>query len=203
MATTAEVGLFQLVTETSSAANVRRIEALTGHAGIESFRSTAGEVRELAGILRVPEQEVVEAVRKLTQRVKELEKAPRESGREVVGGLAERATEVAGVRVVAEVTDGDARALREISNDVRQALGDNAVVVLGSAAEGRVHLVVNVSPAVVERGVKAGGVVGIAAQAVGGGGGGRDTMAQAGGRDPAKLPEAIAAARLAIERALS
>ena len=76
-------------------------------------------------------------------------------------------------------------------------------MVLGSAAEGRVHLVANVSPSMVERGVKAGDVVAIAADLVGGGGGGRDTMAQAGGRSPEKLPEAIAAARLAIERTLS
>jgi alanyl-tRNA synthetase len=69
--------------------------------------------------------------------------------------------------------------------------------------DGRVHLVAAVSPALVERGVKAGAVVKAAAQATGGGGGGRDTMAQAGGKDPAKLPDAIAAARAAIEAALA
>jgi len=201
---TAEVGLFQIVAEGSSASNVRRIEALTGPAGIESFRTRAAEVRELARILRVPENEVVGAVQKLTEKMKELERRPRESGRELIASLAEPADEIGGVPVVTEVVDvPDARALRELSNDVRQALGEAAVVVLGSAEEGRVHLVANVSPPLVERGVRAGEIVGVAAKVVGGGGGGRDTMAQAGGRSPDKLPEAIAAARLAIERALS
>ena len=77
-----------------------------------------------------------------------------------------------------------------------------AVVVLGTAVDGRVHLVANVAPAAVERGVKAGDVVRAAAEVAGGGGGGRDTMAQAGGRDPEKLPEALADGAAAIEQAL-
>jgi alanyl-tRNA synthetase len=85
---------------------------------------------------------------------------------------------------------------------VRQKLGD-AAVVLGVAADDRVQIVVNLAPSVVERGVKAGEIVKLAAQAVGGGGGGRDNLAQAGGRDPEKLPEALATARVAIERALA
>jgi alanyl-tRNA synthetase len=199
---TAEVGLFELVTETSSAANVRRIEAVTGPEGIAASRTRAAELRELARVLRVPEREVVDAVRKLTQRVKELERKPRESDREAAGGLVESAEEVGGVRIVAQIVDAtDAKALLELSDKVRQALGESAVV-LGCAVDGRVHLVVNVAPPVVERGVKAGEIVREAAQVVGGGGGGRDTMAQAGGRDPEKLPDAIAAARLAIERAV-
>jgi alanyl-tRNA synthetase len=204
VASTAEVGLFQIVTEASSAANVRRIEAVTGTEGIESSRSRTAELRELARILRVPEREIVPAVERLVEKVKGLERAPRETGRDLTRSLAERAVELGGARVVTEVVElPDARALRELSNDVRQALGENGVVVLGSTEDGRVHLVANVSPPLVERGVKAGEVVGVAARAVGGGGGGRDTMAQAGGRSPEKLPEAIAAARLAVERALA
>jgi alanyl-tRNA synthetase len=106
------------------------------------------------------------------------------------------------VPVVVQPVEGlEADGLRELSEAVRQKLGD-AAVVLGSASDGRVHLVANVAPAVVERGVKAGDVVRAAAQVAGGGGGGRDTMAQAGGRDPEKLPEALATARAEIERAL-
>ena len=202
VAHTAEVGLFELVTETSSAANVRRIEAVTGREGIWASRSRAQEMRELAAMLRVPEREVVDAVRKLTERVRELERKPRESNREAGAALVGAAEEVAGVRLVAQVAQApDAKALLALSDQVRQTLGES-VVVLGTAVEGRVHLVVNVAPEVVERGVKAGDVVREAAQVVGGGGGGRDTMAQAGGRDPEKLPDAIAAARLAVERVL-
>ena len=76
------------------------------------------------------------------------------------------------------------------------------MVVLGSEVDGRAHLVANVSPAVVERGVKAGEIVRAAAPVMGGGGGGRDTLAQAGGRDPEKLPDALATARAEIEKAL-
>ena len=150
------------------------------------------------------------AVRKLTDRVKELERQPRGSDRELAGSLVERAVETAGVRVVTEVVDvPDARLLRELSDRVRQALGDSAAVVLGGAAEGRVHLVANVSPSVVERGVKAGDVVRVAAEIVGGGGGGRDTMAQAGGalaREAARSDRCRAAgdrARSLVSRVLA
>jgi alanyl-tRNA synthetase len=202
VAHTAEIGLLELVTETSSAANVRRIEAVTGAEAVAATRARAQEMRELAAMLRVPEREVLDATRKLAERVKELERKPRESDREAAGALVESAEEVAGVRLVAQIVDStDAKALLELSDKVRQTLGESAVV-LGSAVDGRVHLVVNVAPPVVERGVRAGAIVREAAQVVGGGGGGRDTMAQAGGRDPEKLPDAIAAARIAIEQAL-
>ena len=85
---------------------------------------------------------------------------------------------------------------------LKARLGD-AAIVLGAADDGKVHFVASVAPALVARGVKAGAVVKAAAQVAGGGGGGRDTMARAGGRDPGKLDEAIAAARAAIEAALA
>jgi alanyl-tRNA synthetase len=95
----------------------------------------------------------------------------------------------------------DGKALLEVADRLRAKLGD-AAVVLGTTSEGRVDLVALVSPSLVERGVRAGEIVKVAAAAVGGGGGGRDTLARAGGRDPEKLPEAITAARQAIEAAL-
>ena len=103
--------------------------------------------------------------------------------------------------LVKALPDTDPSALRDISDTVRQKLGD-AVVMLGSASDGRVHLVANVAPSVVERGVKAGDLVRAAAPIVGGGGGGRDTLAQAGGKQPEKLEEALQVAATEIERAL-
>jgi alanyl-tRNA synthetase len=94
------------------------------------------------------------------------------------------------------------KALLDVADRLRAKLGD-AAIVLGSASDGKVDLVAVVSPSLVERGVRAGEVVKVAAAVVGGGGGGRDTLARAGGRDPEKLPEAIAAARQAIEAALT
>jgi alanyl-tRNA synthetase len=204
VAATSELGLFHLTTETSSASNVRRIEAITGPAGAELFRERSEQLREIAAMLKVPEHEAVRAVERLSERVKELQKqSSRGPDRGTADGLVGSADEVAGVRVVVQaVSAPDAKALLELSDAVRQRLGE-AAVVLGTAVDGRVHLVANVAPAVVERGVKAGDVVRAAAKVAGGGGGGRDTMAQAGGRDPEMLPEALATARAEIEKALA
>ena len=98
-----------------------------------------------------------------------------------------------------EVADG--QALLELVDRLKGKLGD-AAIVLGSAGDGRVDLVASVAPALVERGVRAGEIIKIAAREVGGGGGGRDTLARAGGRDPEQLAAAISAARVAIEAAL-
>jgi alanyl-tRNA synthetase len=203
VSTTAEVGLFHLTAETSSAANVRRIEAVTGPAGLDLFRRRTEELRAIASLLRVPEDQVVSAVEKLQDQIRELRKRPAERDRGLAEGLVGRAEEIGGFRVVCEAVEvADQRELTDVSNQVRQRLGE-AAVVLGAAVDGRVHLVANFAPEVVERGLRAGDVVKLAAQAVGGGGGGRDTLAQAGGREPAKLPDALAAARVAIEAALA
>ncbi len=202
---TAEVGLFHVTQETSSAANVRRIEALTAAGGIEEFRRRTEAMRELAEILRVPEHDVVSAVRKMQESLKDAKKGRKRTGPdpEQAEALAGRAQEIAGVRVVTEIAEADdPRDLLALSDQLRQKLGDSAVV-LGAAANGRVHLVANFAPSVAERGLNAGDVIRVAAQIAGGGGGGRPTLAQAGGKEPDKLPEALAAARLEIEKHLS
>jgi alanyl-tRNA synthetase len=206
VATTAEVGLFHITTETSSASNVRRVEAVTGPASVDAFRAREHELREVASLLGVPEHEVVAAVTKLNERVQELSRrgreADRESAREVAEQLEATAFEVSGVRVVADVVDvADGKALLELSDRVRQSLGDSAVV-LGCAVDGSAQLVANFSDRAVERGLDAAEVVRAAATLVGGGGGGRPNMAQAGGRDPERLAEAVAAARTAMETGL-
>ncbi len=205
VASTAEIGLFHVTQETSSASNVRRIEALTAAGGIAEFRRRTQAMRELAGMLRVPEHEVVNAVRRMQASLKEATKGPKRAGadREQAEALAGRAEEVAGVRVLTEIADaGEPKALLALSDQLRQKLGDSAIV-LGAAADGRVHLVANFAPSVVERGLDAGDVIRVAAEIAGGGGGGRPTLAQAGGKDPEKLPEALAAARVAIEKKLA
>jgi alanyl-tRNA synthetase len=204
VAGTAELGLFHVTTETSSASNVRRIEAVTGPASAELFHERTRALREIAALLKVPEHEAVRAVERLNERLNELGR--RQAGRPergVADELVGRAADVGGARLVVEPAEApDAKALLELSDAVRQRLGD-AAVVLGTAVDGRVHLVANVAPSLVKRGVRAGDVVRAAAKVAGGGGGGRDTMAQAGGRDPDKLPEALATARAEIENALA
>jgi alanyl-tRNA synthetase len=201
-ASSAEVGLFHVLSETSSASNVRRIEAITGPESVHEFRRRDHELHELARMLRVTPNEVVNAVRKLQEQAKEAAKRPRGSDRELAESLAAKATEHGGINVLTEAVDvPDQKALMELSDRLKQSLGDSAVV-LGTAHDGRVHLIANFTPAAVERGAKAGDVVRVAATVAGGGGGGRDTMAQAGGRDPEKLPDAIAAARIELQKAL-
>ena len=201
---TGELGLFHLIDETSSASNVRRIEAITGpgqrRAVPRAHRHACASWRRCCACRRT---RCCVRSSASSERVRELERGggagpDRDTAERLVSG----ADEIGGARVVVEaVSAPDAKALLALSDAVRQKLGE-AAVVLGTAVDGRVHLVANVAPELVGRGVKAGDVVRAAAQVAGGGGGGRDTMAQAGGRDPEKLPEALATARAAIESAL-
>jgi alanyl-tRNA synthetase len=206
---TAEIGPFRIISETSSAANVRRIEAVSGPAAVELLREHDRQLGEIAAELRTRPRDAPAAVRALAQERKQLEKQLKQGGGAAAGAgaadvdaLAARAEELDGATVLsAAVPAHDAKALLEILDRVKGRL-PGAAILLGTAADGRVHLVASVAPELVERGVKAGAIVKLAAEIVGGGGGGRDTMAQAGGRDPGKLDEAIAQARTAIVDAL-
>jgi alanyl-tRNA synthetase len=202
---TAEIGLFKVLSESSSAANMRRIEALTGPAAVDLTRRHDRELAESARILRVPPERVAGAVSELRSRVRELERAARRGATEDavdVEQLAAAAIERDGARVLVTAVDAlDGKTLLEVADRLKNKLGD-AAIVLGSTGENRVDLVASVAPALVERGVRAGEIVKLAAAEVGGGGGGRDTLARAGGRDPAGLPRAFEAALAAIETAL-
>jgi alanyl-tRNA synthetase len=200
---TAEIGLFKIISEGSSASNVRRIEAVTGPEAVGLLRRHDDLLHEAADALRTQPERLPEAVAALRAEARAAAKAGAAAEGPDAATLAARAAQVDGAIVLAEVVEApDAKALMEIADRVKGKLGDAAAIVLGTAVEGRVHLVAAVTPALVERGVKAGEVVKVAARVAGGGGGGRDTMAQAGGRDPDKLPEAIEAAREAIVHAL-
>jgi alanyl-tRNA synthetase len=200
---TAEIGLFKITSEGSSASNVRRIEAVTGPEAVRLLRHHDDLLHQAADALRTQPERLPEAVAALRAEARAAAKAGAGVEGPDAAELAARAAQVDGAVVLAEVVDApDAKALMDIADRVKGKLGDSAAIVLGTAVEGRVHLVAAVTPALVQRGVRAGDVVKIAAQVTGGGGGGRDTMAQAGGRDPDKLPEAIEAARAAIVHAL-
>jgi alanyl-tRNA synthetase len=199
---TAEIGLFKVTTETSSAANVRRIEALTGPVAVELMRERDAALERLAKDLRTRPEQVEEAVAKLRETAKAGATAAPKPEVSLDDVLA-RADEVDGARtLVADVQAADEKQLLELLDRVKPKLGD-AAIVLGAPGDGRVMFVASVAPALVERGVKAGAIVKAAAEVAGGGGGGRDTMARAGGRDPEKLGDALEAARAAIADALS
>jgi alanyl-tRNA synthetase len=201
--TTAEIGVLKITTETSSAANVRRIEAITGPVAVGLLRDHDRVLAEAAAALRTTPDNVATAVADREAERRELAKKLREGASAAPAVSADAASEVAGVRVlVASAEFQDAKAMPDAADKLRGQLGDPSVVVLGTAVDGRVALLVSASPGAVERGVKAGAIVKAAAAVVGGGGGGRDTMAQAGGRDPEKLPEALETARKEIVEAL-
>ncbi len=200
---TAEIGLVKILTESSNAANVRRIEALTGPEAVRYMRRRDELVAHTAAALKTEPERLAERVAALQEQARKGAKAGAAPAVDAEA-LAGRAERVDGARVLTEIVPAtDPKALMDLGDRVKGKLGDDAAIVLGTALEGRVHLVVAVTPALVARGVKAGAVIKLAAQVAGGGGGGRDTVAQAGGRDPDKLPEALAAARASIEAELS
>ncbi len=201
----AEIALFKVLNESSSAANMRRIEAVTGPAAVELMRHHDRTLTESAKVLRVPPERVPEAVAELRSRARELERASRLTATEDaidVEQLAAGAVERDGARVLVATVDApDGKVLLDVADRLKNKLG-NAAIVLASTGENRVDLVASVSPSLVERGVRAGEIVKLAAAEVGGGGGGRDTLARAGGRDPAGLAKAFEVALEAIESAL-
>jgi alanyl-tRNA synthetase len=206
VANTAEVGIFKISSEGSSAANVRRVEAITGPVAIDFFREREAELRE-AGELLGNAQDPLAAASKAAARLKEAgageQKAQAVALGEEAKRLAAAADDVDGVKVVVSATElGDQKQLLDVANRVQSSLGGATALVLGGGDGDKVALVALASQEAVSKGLSAAALVREAAAVVGGGGGGRDDMAQAGGKDPAKLDEALAAARSAIEREL-
>ena len=201
---TAEIGVFRLLGETSSAANVRRIEALTGPAAVNLLRHHDRTLTSAARVMRTQPERVADEVSELRQRVRELERqGPRQTATVDLDQLLGAAQEHDGVQVlVSQVAAPDGKALLELLDRLKGRLGD-AAIVLASPGEDRVDLVASVAPAAVQRGLRAGEIVQAAAAVMGGGGGGRDTLARAGAKEVEKLPEALAQARSAIEASLA
>jgi len=199
---TAEIGAFVITTETSSAANVRRIEAVTGPVAVETLRRHDRQLDAAAAALRTAPDNVAAVAAAREQERRRLLKGARTAA--PVDDRVGEVVELDGLRAVFELRDVDSpKALPDLADRMKNQLGDPAVVVLGAGGEGRASLLVAATQGAVQRGVKAGEIVKVAARVVGGGGGGRDTMAQAGGREPEKLPDALAAARAEIERVLA
>jgi alanyl-tRNA synthetase len=204
VANTAEVGIFKIASEGSSAANVRRIEALSGPAAIDWFREREERLREVGDLLGSP-QDPLSGARRAAERLREAgegaEQAQKQLASEEAERLAGEATDANGVKLVASQAPlADQKQLLDLANRVQSKLSGDSAIVLGGAEGSKVALVVLISKGALERGLSAAEIVREAAPIVGGGGGGRDDMAQAGGQDPAKLDEALAAARAAIER---
>jgi len=211
VANTAEVGIFKITSEGSSAANVRRVEAITGPAAIDWFREREAQLQEAGELLGNP-QDPVAAARRAAEQLKKASAGAEKAQREQLGGeadeLAGRAVDLPGggrivAAAVAATLQANPKQLLDLANRVQSKLGQPSVVVLGSEFGGKAGLVALVSKDAVERGASAGSIIREIAPIVGGGGGGRDDMAQAGGKDPSKLAAALAAASAAVERDLA
>ncbi|MBN1607340.1 MAG: alanine--tRNA ligase, partial [Polyangiaceae bacterium] len=196
---TGEIGLFKILSEQGIAAGVRRIVGITGHAALEHLRSVERTLARASEVLKATPSSLVERVEKLALHERALEKQVEELERRLMlgggaGGLEAilgRAREVGGVKTLGVRTDvADRAALRELAEQLRDKLGDS-VVLVGSERDGKAQLVLTVSKALTGR-LRAGELIRDIAAMVGGSGGGRPDMAQAGGTDASRLDEAIA-----------
>jgi alanyl-tRNA synthetase len=205
----AEIGVFRLISETSSAANVRRIEAVTGPAAVALLREHDRAAVDAARELRVQPGGLAEEARSVREQLRQLEKSAAKAAKAGDAPNLDLETLLAHAEsfgelkvLVSPVAGVGSGALAGLAEQLKSKLGD-AAVVLAEAGEGKVDLVAAVAPALIERGVKAGEIVKLAAAEVGGGGGGRDGAARAGGRDVSKLDAALTVARAAISAKLS
>ncbi|MCK8516464.1 alanine--tRNA ligase [Methylonatrum kenyense] len=195
VARTGEIGLCKLVSETGVAAGVRRIEALTGDAALDWVDQQVASLERLAGLLKARPEMLEERVSQLLERgrgtERELDRLQQKLAAQAGGDLADSAVEVGDIKVVATVIDGgDARRLRDMVDQLKARL-TRAAIVLGTVEGGKVRLVAGVTDDLTDR-IKAGEMINAVASQVGGKGGGRADMAQAGGSAPEALAAAIA-----------
>src|SRR5690606_13031206 len=191
-----DIGLFKIVSEGGVAAGVRRIEAVTGEGAYEYVAQSERVLREVAGMLKASREDVEEKVRQALERQRRLEKEIATLKSKLASGqgsdLTSSAVDVAGVKVVATRIDGaDAPALRDAVDQLKNKLKSAAIVLASVQEPGKVILIAGVTS---DRtgALKAGDLVNVVAQKIGGRGGGRPDLAQAGGNDPTKLDEALA-----------
>ncbi|MFC1889523.1 alanine--tRNA ligase [Thermodesulfobacteriota bacterium] len=199
-----DIGLFKITAETGVAAGVRRIEALTGAHAVEFVHAEEQELRGISKALQARPGELVGRVSGLQERCKELEqeltRTRRDKDREGVDAILASAREVEGVKVVGALAgSGEAVGMRELADLLRDKL-DSGIVLLGGEADGKATLILSVTKDLTDR-FDAGAMIQEVAKRIGGGGGGRKDMAQAGCPDASKLPEAIEALDEVVRKA--
>ncbi|WP_175922028.1 alanine--tRNA ligase [Burkholderia latens] len=202
---TGDIGLFKIVMEGGVAAGIRRVEAITGDNAVRYVQELDARVNEAAAALKAQPSELTQRIAQVQEQVKSLEKELGALKSKLASSqgdeLAQQAVEVGGVYVLAATLDGaDAKTLRETVDKLKDKL-KNAAIVLAAVEGGKVSLIAGVTPDASKR-VKAGELVNFVAQQVGGKGGGRPDMAQAGGTEPANLPGALAGVKGWVEERL-
>lgn len=195
---TGDIGLFRIISESGTAAGVRRIEAVTGEGAIATVHADSDRLSKVAHLLKGDSNNLADKVRSVLERTRQLEKElqqlKEQAAAQESANLSSKAIDVNGVKLlVSELSGVEPKMLRTMVDDLKNQLG-STIIVLATVAEGKVSLIAGVSKDVTDR-VKAGELIGMVAQQVGGKGGGRPDMAQAGGTDAAALPAALASVK--------
>ena len=204
---TSEIAAFKIIYENCVAAGVRRIEALTGDTVFAYYRNLEKELLGAAKAAKATPATLTEKIEHMQAEIKALtsenESLKSKAAKEALGDVMDQIVEVKGVKLLASAVDGvDMNGLRDLGDQLKEQLGEG-VIVLASSCEGKVNLIVMATDAAMKQGAHAGNLIKSIAGKVGGGGGGRPNMAQAGGKNPAGILEAIAEAKTALEAQLS
>lgn len=204
---TAEAGLFKIVSEASVASGIRRIEAVTGEAALAFINAIIDDYRQMAAVLKAPPRKLSSLVKVLMDQLRELTRENEALKDKLAAGevleLLNRAQVIEGVKVlVTRVSASDMARLRGLTDILRERLG-SGVIILGSVVDDRVNLVAAVTEDLIPRGLNASSLVKEVARVVNGGGGGRPDLAQAGGKNPAQLDEALRTGETIIREKLS
>ena len=205
VARTGDIGLFKIISEGGVAAGIRRVEAVTGEGALALVQRQEESLQQAAAALKAPVAEVTQKIGQIVENVKNLEKELARLKSKLASSqgddLAGQAVEIKGAKVLAAKMEGaDSKALREAMDKLKDKL-KSCVLLLAAADGGKVSLIAGVSADLTSK-VKAGELVNFVAQQVGGKGGGRPDMAQAGGTDAAKLPQALASVNGWVEQKL-
>ncbi len=204
---TSQIGLFKIVSESGIGSGVRRIEAVTGRHAFRYMEEQLEVLDEAAGLLKAKRADVPKRVDGLQQQIREIQRENEslraKLSQSEAGSLTEQVSEVAGVKLLAASIDGaDMDALRKLADDMKQKLG-SGIIVLGANADGKVSLVAAVTEDLTKQGFHAGKLVKEVASVCGGGGGGRPDMAQAGGKEPSRLADALKRAEAVVQEQAS
>nr|WP_296480963.1 alanine--tRNA ligase [uncultured Acetatifactor sp.] len=203
VANTASISAFKILAENGIAAGIRRIEALTGNGVFAYYKELERTMNEAAGKLKATPATLVEKCEHLLAEVKtlssELESLKAKAAKEALGDVTDNVVEVKGVKLLATSVDNvDMNGLRDLGDQLKEKMGEGVVVLL-SAQNGKVNMIAMATEGALAKGAHAGNLIKGIAGKVGGGGGGRPNMAQAGGKNPAGIPECIAEAAKVLE----
>ena len=196
---TGMIGQFKIISESGVAAGIRRIEAITGHNVIKYYENLEHTIAEAAKMLKASPDKLVEKAKHLMEELKTLqsenESLKNKAAKEALGDVMDKVVEIGGVKVLSvEIPDTDGNELRNLGDELKNKLGEG-LIFLASAKDGKVNIVAMATDGAVKAGVHAGNLIKAVAPIVGGGGGGRPNMAQAGGKLPDKIGQAVEAVK--------